>query len=84
MFHRCLQMHLMRMKLSFSLLKASSQVLLGLRYFVKNFFIFFCWKKGLIVLLQDVAFEIINLMINNSISVSKMHIIRQKKDCTVR
>ena len=40
------KIHLMRMKLPFPLLKASSQVLLGLKYFEKNFFHNFHQKKG--------------------------------------
>ena len=45
------------MKLSFSLLKGSSQVLLGQKYFQKFFFIIFHPKKGRILLLQHVAFK---------------------------
>ena len=52
------QMHLMRMKLSLSLLKASPRALLGLKYLEKMFFIIFARKRGLILFLQDAAFEI--------------------------
>ena len=68
-FYNYLQMHLMRMKLSSSLLKASPQVLLGLTCFEKVSFIIFTGKG------VDFAQENMNLMINNFINVSKLHII---------
>ena len=46
----------MRMTLSFSLLKASPQVLLGLKYFDK-FFHIFVMEKGVGLLLKHAAFE---------------------------
>ena len=62
-------------------------MLLGLKYFEKKCFIIFTRKKGLILLLRHAAFEnghtqgSIDLTINNSMYVSKLHIIRQKTDC---
>ena len=78
----------MKMKLSLCLIKASPQVLLVLKYFDIIFLITFLTEKGLTLLSQHAAFEnghtleSINLMVNNFINVSKLHIIRQKKDCT--
>ena len=80
----------MRTKLSLSLLKASLQVLLGLKYFENIVLIIFQRKRGLNFLLQHAEFknghtyESINLMIDNSINVSKLHNIRKKKDSTFR
>ena len=79
-----LQMDLTRMKLSFSLLKASSQVILGLKYFYKTFFIIFDRKKGLILLLQHAAFEnghtleSINLVINTVIPLMYPRVLRHE------
>ena len=62
---------------------------LSLKYFEKKFMVF-DRKKEFILRLQHAAFEnghtkeSINFMINSSIDVSKLHIIRQKKDCTFR
>ena len=56
-FYHYLQMHLMKIKLSFSLLKASAQVLLGLKRFDKISFKISNGKNGLILLLQHAAFE---------------------------
>ena len=56
----------------------------------KIFLVFFDRGKLWILLLQYPAFknghtlENIDLMINNFINVSKLHIIRQKKDCAFR
>ena len=78
------------MKLSFSLPKTSPQVLPGLKYFEKSFFQNFDRKKGLILLSQHTAFEnghtkeSINLIISDSINLFRLHIIRQKEDCTFR
>ena len=80
-------MHLMKMKLSFSLLKASSQVPLGLQHVDKISFIILTGKKGLILLLQyaafesDHAYENINSMMNNSINASNLRIFRRNNDC---
>ena len=88
-FYHYLQMHLMRMKSSFSLLTASPQVLLGLKY-CHEFFYDLLTKKGVILLLQLAAFEnghvyeSINSMIDNFTNLSKLPIIIQKKDCTFR
>ena len=45
-FYRYLQMHLMRIKLPFALLKASYRVLLGLKYIENLFFRNFYQKTG--------------------------------------
>ena len=57
-FYHYLQIHLMKMKLSFSLLKASYRVLVGLKYLEQIFSIIFTRKGELILLLQEAAFEI--------------------------
>ena len=74
-----------------SLLKASPQVHLDLKYFHKMFSWFFYREKG-----ADFAFalytaveightyEDINLITKLSVNVSQLHIVRKKKKCALR
>ena len=81
-----LQLHLMRKTLSFSPLKASHRASRP-EILPKKLFHNFYQKKGVdFLLLKDAASEIEyscknkNEMINNSIIVSKLHMVRKKKD----
>ena len=73
-------MHLMRIKI-FLPLKASRQLLLGLKHFDKISFKMFTGKIGLILLLQHAAFEsgyteeIIPLMHSTCISLERRNIV---------
>ena len=75
----------MGMKLSFSLLKASSQVLLGLKYLEKAFSRAFYKETGADFALSGCCIQNWAYLLRyKSIKVSKLDIIRKKKDCIFR
>ena len=83
-FYHYLQIHLMTLKLSFSIHKAcitssASRPEILWKHVFYNF-----WQEKGVCSNGMLHLKLTNLMINNSINVSKLHIIRQKKDCTFR
>ena len=83
-FYHYLQIHLMTLKLSSSIHKAcitssASRPEILWKHVFHNF-----WQEKGVCSNGMLHLKLTNLMMNNSINVSKLHMTRQKKDCTFR